>query len=208
MTGTENPAIEQSGSMSAELRGNPLQELAETGNTLKIRTTKNYEVHLPDWLQEFRENLVDESVPAESRKNPSHEHRDTTSSSHELPMESRAKVDPGSGKHSIYAHFPKDPNFGICLKTKITSASCRRRAGTVVSKAENGDFLITSDHKVLSQGSESRDSHRCAVVVQDSATQWLQSYPCKTKPSQETQKNLMKFLEPTRKPKVIDTDNS
>ena len=44
--------------------------------------------------------------------------------------------------------------------------------------------------------------------VQDLATQWLQSYPCKTKTSQETQKSLMKFLEPTRKPKVIYTDNS
>ena len=40
------------------------------------------------------------------------------------------------------------------------------------------------------------------------ATQWLQSHPSKTKTSQETQKNLMKFLEPTRKPKVIYTDNS
>ena len=40
------------------------------------------------------------------------------------------------------------------------------------------------------------------------ATQWLQSYPCKTKTSQETQKSLLKFLEPTRKPKVIYTDNS
>ena len=45
-------------------------------------------------------------------------------------------------------------------------------------------------------------------MVQDLATQWLQSYPCKTKTSQETQKCLMKFLEPTRKPKVIYTDNS
>ena len=34
------------------------------------------------------------------------------------------------------------------------------------------------------------------------------SYPSKSKSSQETQKNLMKFLEPTRKPKVIYTDNS
>ena len=46
------------------------------------------------------------------------------------------------------------------------------------------------------------------MVVQDLATQWLQSYPCKTKTSQETQKSLPKFLEPTRKPKVIYTDNS
>ena len=50
--------------------------------------------------------------------------------------------------------------------------------------------------------------HRIAVVVQDLATQWLQSNPCKTKTSQETQKSLMKFLEPTRKPKIIYTDNS
>ena len=45
-------------------------------------------------------------------------------------------------------------------------------------------------------------------MVQDLATQWLQSYPCKTKTSEETQKNLPEFLEPTRKPKVIFTDNS
>ena len=62
---------------------------------------------------------------------------------------------------------------------------------------------MTADHKVLSEGSESRNNHRYAVVVQDLAIQWLQSYPCKTKTSQETQKSLMKFLEPTRKPSVI-----
>ena len=56
--------------------------------------------------------------------------------------------------------------------------------------------------------SESRNNHRYAEVVQDLATQWIQSYPCKQKTSQETQKNLVKFLEPTRKPKVIYTDNS
>ena len=51
-------------------------------------------------------------------------------------------------------------------------------------------------------------NHRYAVVVQDLATQWLESYPYKTKTSQETQKSLMNFLEPTTKPKVICTDNS
>ena len=134
--------------------------------------------------------------------------QENSSSSHELPMRSRAKVEPGSGKHSIYTHFPKDPNCDICLKTKRTRPSCRRRAGTVVPKAENVGDLITADHKVLSEESESRNSHRHAVVVQDLATQWIQSYPCKTKTSQETQKSPMKFLEPTRKPKVICTDKS
>ena len=55
--------------------------------------------------------------------------------------------------------------------------------------------LITADHKVLSEGSESRNNHRYAIVVQDLATQWIQSYPCKTKTTQETQRSLQKFLE-------------
>ena len=40
------------------------------------------------------------------------------------------------------------------------------------------------------------------------ATQWIQSCPCKTKTSQETEKCLRKFLEPSHKRKVIYTDNS
>ena len=152
--------------------------------------------------------MVDELSPSRLWRKPELGYQDTSSSSHELPMESRAKVEPGSGTHSVYTHFPKDPNCDICWKTEITRASCRRRAGTVVPRAEHFGDLITADHKILSDGSESRNKHRYAVVVQDLATEWLQSYPCKTKTSQETQKNLMKFLEPTRKPKVIYTDNS
>ena len=45
-----------------------------------------------------------------------------------------------------------------------------------------------------------------AVVVQDLATLW--TIIPKTQTSQETQKSLQKFLEPTRKPKVIYTDKS
>ena len=69
-------------------------------------------------------------------------------------------------------------------------------------------FFTTADHKVPSERCESRLNHRYAVVVQDMATQWIQSYPCKTRISQETQKSLQKFLEPTRIPKVTYTDNS
>ena len=60
-------------------------------------------------------------------------------------------------------------------------------------RAELFGDLITADDKVLSEESESRNNHRYAVVVQDLATQWIQSYP---------------FLQPTGKPKVIYTDNS
>ena len=73
---------------------------------------------------------------------------------------------------------------------------------------KNGGDLITADHKVLCESCESRNNHRFATVVQDLATQWIQSYPCKTKTSQETERSLQKFLEPKRKPKVIYSDNS
>ena len=135
-------------------------------------------------------------------------HQYSPSSSHEPPMEPRAKVVWGSSKHSVYTHFPKDSNCAVCLKTKITRVSCRRRTCTVVPKADFfGDF-ITLDHKVLSESCESRNNHRYAIVVQDLATQWIQAYPCKTKTSQETQRSLQNFLEPDRNPKVIYTDNS
>ena len=128
---------------------------------------------LPDWLQEFRENLVDESTSTELRGDLMQRSADTSSSSHEPPVEPRACVEPGSGKHSVFTHFPKDPNCEMCLKTLMTTASCRRRANAVMPRAENCGELITADHKVHSEESESRNNHRYAVVVQDLATQWI-----------------------------------
>ena len=111
-----------------------------------------------------------------------------------------------SRKHSIFAHFPKDRNCKVRKRTKITRAPCRRCTGEAVPRARSTVFvfqkfgdLITADQKVLSEGCESRTNHRYAVVVQDLATQWIQSYPCKTKTSQETHRSLRKFLEPTWK---------
>ena len=137
------------------------------------------------------------------------EHGDShASSSHEVSLEPTFKRREDLCKLSVYTHFPEDRNCEICQRTKITRAPCRRRNGGAVLRAENfGDF-ITTDHKVLSDNCESRNSHRYAVVVQDLATQWIQANPCKTKTSQETQRSLQKFLEPERKPKVIYTDNS
>ena len=171
---SENPVPERNESVSEELRRNPLHESTETENKNKNEGREEAQsdlLHdLLGWLQEFRESLVDERSSSELRGNPELGYRDNSSSSHELPMESRAKEEPGSGKHVVYTHFSKDPNCDICLKTKITRASCRRRAGPVVPRAENFGDLITADHKILSKGSESRDNHRDAVVVQDLAT--------------------------------------
>ena len=143
---------------------------------------------------------MDERVP---------EHRDShASSSHGLSLEPTLSRSADLGKHSVETHFPKDRNCEICKRTKITRTPCRRRNGGAVHRAENFGDLITADHKVPSKGCESRNNHRYAVVVQDLATQWIQSYPCETKTSQETQWSLQKFLEPNGKPKVIYTDNS
>ena len=172
--------------------GQPDETTIERGNSLNSE--------IPEWLQEFRENLVDEEIPV---------HGDShASSSHEASLEPTVKRSEDLGKHSIETHFSKDRNCEICKRTKITRAPCRRRNGEAVPRAEKFGDLITADHKVLSDNCESRNNHRYAVVVQDLATQWIQAYPCKTKTSQETQRSLQKFLEPDRNPKVIYTDNS
>ena len=155
---------------------------------------------IPEWLQEFRENLVDDEIPLQGGSH--------ASSSHEASLEPIVKRREDLGKHNVHTHFPKDRNCEICKRTKITRAPCRRRKGEAVPRVDNFGDLITADHKVLSDNCESRNNHRYAVVVQDLATQWIQAYPCKNKTSQETQRSLQKFLEPERKPKVIYTDNS
>ena len=149
-----------------------LREFEETRNeTVRGNLLRD----LPGCLEAFTENLVDESVPALW---------DTPAScSRESASEPRGKVI--SGMHSIYTHFPKDRNCDICMKTKITRAPCRKRTVAAILRAENVGDLTAANHKVLGEGCEFRNNHRYVVVVQDLATQWIQSYPCKTKTSQE-----------------------
>ena len=172
--------------------GQPDETTIERGNPLNSE--------IPEWLQELRENLVDDEIPV---------HGDShASSSHEASLEPTFKRREDLGKHSVYTHFPKDRNCEICKRTKITRVPCRRRNGEAVPRADNFGDLITADHKVLSDNCESQDNHRHAVVVQDLATQWIQAYPCKPKLHKKTQRSLQKFLERERNPKVIYTDNS
>ena len=143
--------------------------------------------------------MLDDEIP---QHGPSH-----ASSSHEVSLERTFKRREDLGKHSVYTHVPKNRNCEICQRTKITRAPCRRRNSEAVPRAANFGDLITADHKILSKNCESRNNHRYAVVVQDLATQWIQSYPCKQKLDRKPMRSLQKFLEPDRKPKVIYTDN-
>ena len=64
---------------------------------------------IPEWLQEFREDLVDDRVP---------ERRDSyASSSHEPSLEPTPARGADLGKHSVDTHFPKDRNCEICQRT-------------------------------------------------------------------------------------------
>ena len=81
--------------MSEEAQGNLSHGQAENEKPSKSDDNEDVQENLshdlPEWQQKFRHGLVDESVP---------EHRDASSSSHELLSEPRAKV--VSGKHSIW----------------------------------------------------------------------------------------------------------
>ena len=73
---------------------------------------------IPEWLQEFRENLVDDKIPLQGGSH--------ASSSHEASLEPTTKRREDLGKHSVYTHFPKDRNCEICKRTKITKGTMQK----------------------------------------------------------------------------------
>ena len=73
---------------------------------------------IPEWLQEFRENLVDDEIPIQGGSH--------ASSSHEASLEPTTKRREDLGKHNVHTHFPKDRNCEICKRTKITRAPVQK----------------------------------------------------------------------------------
>ena len=191
-----SPVLERSDEMASR----KLLRSPKTQNQNKKRDDRTNSddrvADLPEWLEKFEENLVDTELPASAH------------SSRESDLEHPTEVATKSRKHSIHTHFPKDRNCDVCLRTKMTRGLCRGRTGEALPRAEKFGDLIKADHKVLSEESESRNNHRYAVVVQDLASQWIQSYPCKNEEFSGDGKSLRKFLEPSQKTKVIYTDNS
>ena len=152
---------------------------------------------LPERLENFTEIRVAEGVSA-SRDTPASISREPA------PEPPRKMV---SGKNSIFTYIRRTKNCEVCKRTRKTRALCRKSIGTAVPRAETFSDLTTADHIVLSEGCGSRINHRYAFVVQDLATQMIQSHPCKTKSSQETERSLRKFLVPSEKPSYY-TDSS
>ena len=114
---------DHSESVDRQERGDPYSSeapeelLHEPTKIPKPNQNKNHEQvrgspfsDIPEWLQEFRENLVDGRVP---------EHRDShASSSHGLSIEPAPVRGADLGEHSVETHFPKDRNCEICQRSQ------------------------------------------------------------------------------------------
>ena len=78
-----------------ETQPNKIQKLNKKETTIERGNPLYSEI--PEWLQEFRENLVDDEIPV---------HGDShASSSHEASLEPTFKRREDLGKHSVYTHF-------------------------------------------------------------------------------------------------------
>ena len=174
-----HPAIESSESVDRQARGHPHtsetpEELFNEPIPKPNKNEDNEQVQgspysdIPEWLQEFRENMKEFLNTRTHKRFFSR-------------MIFRTCVKCGFGKAQYLHSLPERPKLrgpkksqGPCAEDALAGA---------VPRAENFGDLITADHKVLSDNCESRNNHRDAVVVQDLATQWIQAYPCKNKTS-------------------------
>ena len=86
--------------------------------TNKKRTTiersSPLDSEIPEWVQEFNGNLVDDEIPLQGGSH--------ASSSHEASLEPTTKSREDLATHSVSTHFPKDRNCEVCKRTKITRA--------------------------------------------------------------------------------------
>ena len=132
-----SPAQERSdGQAPREWCGSPSKKPQHNKKRDESRDSSDRLQDLPEWLEEFTDNLEDTELLA------------TAHSSHESgPTEIASKP----RKHIIKTHFPEDGNYEVCLRTKMTRAPCRKRKGEALPRAEEFGDLRTADHKVVTR---------------------------------------------------------
>ena len=85
---------------------------------------------LLEWSEPFKDNPEDTETCA-----PAQVCQDSDS-------ERATKVAQRLGKHNIFTHLPKCRDWDVCLRTKITTAPCRRRTGEALPRAKKlGDLV-------------------------------------------------------------------
>lgn len=118
------------------------------------------------------------------------------------------------GVHNEFTHFPHDPNCHICIAARLQKAArasntdANARPDALLPAMKFGD-RITADHAVMNDDNKSAEDEALnACVIQDGFSNWLQSYPCKTKGAADTLRSFQKFLGPDVLAKHVYTDNS
>ena len=150
---------------------------------------------IPEWLQEFSENLVDDEIPLQGGSH--------ASSSHEASLEPTTKRREDLGKQCFVLISPNTEISTSVKRPKLQGPRADNAMAEPYLVLKNFGDLITADHKVLSDKCESPNNHRYAGSGRS-----MDPGVSVQKTPQETQRSLQKFLEPERKPKVIYTDNS
>ena len=119
---------EREGVTNSDISPVPVSDLVDDGSGQpdKIQANKNpkpnkqetaiergnpSDSEIPEWLQEFRENLVDDEIPLQGGSH--------ASSSHEVSLEPTTKRREDLGKYSVCSHFPEDRNCEICKGPKL-----------------------------------------------------------------------------------------
>ena len=90
---------------------------------------------VPEWLEEFKDSLADESVP---------EHRDASGSFHELPLKPRANV--VSGKRTAFLPLPEGPKFRHLLENRDYKGFLQQTDW--YSRAQSGNFWWFYDLRI------------------------------------------------------------
>ena len=101
---------------------------------------------IPEWLQEFRENLVDDEIPIQGGSH--------ASSSHEVSLEPTFKRREDLGKHSVCTHFPKTEIGRSVRGPKLQGPRAEDAMAEPYFVLTKFGDLITADHKVLSENCE------------------------------------------------------
>ena len=125
---------------------------------------------MPECQRKFTEHLVEPRLTFTGRGS-----RDPPEPPHPDPLSLPAKAQ--KGKHNFVTHSEKDPNCEIHKCAKVRRAASRRTSQSHVHRATKFGEIITADHKVLNEEGKSWNNHKCAVAVQDLATQWIEKFP-------------------------------
>ena len=161
----------------------------------------------PEWLQPFKEVWTWRSS-SETDVSPA----DMGIPPPALLLSAHFPTTPSSNKAGwnkfVRSYFPNDSNCEVCRRTKITRTLHIDDRTDRIKIAEKFGEINKANHKVLDAEQASRLHHKYAVVVQNSAMQCVQRYPCQINLARETQRRFGKFLHLEANPRFNCTDNS